>query len=797
MSRRSICQFVVMFLLGVGWTLYDKTVCLGAAGVFFCYLLWHVIRHITSLQMRRCVLLVGCCFFVLGSIRGAVAQLQQEKCRDMITKGAVCSFQGKLYQIRQKEETKIYYLQDVILQREGEKLYSSSIILTSVSEEIPIGTKVTGYGRADPFARGRNEGNFDERAYYESMGITARLKNVCITGTIRGKGSILPFLMRLRERMQQVYIRELPGEEAGVLSAICLGEKELLAPEAKELFQLAGLSHLLAISGLHISLVGLGIYRLLRRCGAGFFFGSLISGGLLLLYAVMSGMSVSTQRAFVMFLLSLVAGCLGRSYDTLCALAASAGILIWREPALLGNSGFLFSFLTVLGIASLCKTMTIGKGKAASALLSAAMIQLVTLPLLATFYFEIPIYSMLLNTLLLPSVGLLLGCGLAGGLAGCVWPLLGRLFLFPCHLLLFFYEMAADISLRLPGARQITGCPPQWRVVVYYILLLLLIYGFDRKKRSVAQQADVKKEAVMRRAVIRHAAAEMTILAGLVCFLLWRPLGGFEVTMLDVGQGEGIFFRSGEGVSFFVDGGSTSVKDAGRYRILPFLKYRGIRRMDYWLISHTDEDHISGLREALEEGYPIDTLVFAKAMDTKERKELCRLAEKNKTKVLYFGEGDKIFTDSLTLTCLYPGEQEIFEGANENSMVLLLEQEHFRMLLTGDLGEEQEQWLAKRWSGGGQEKSVCAGPGKVDVLKVAHHGSRYSSSEALLSLLQPDIALISAGEHNFYGHPAPETIERLGETGSVIYCTVNTGQIRITLCREGVKAEPFLTGDFP
>lgn len=223
-----------------------------------------------------------------------------------------------------------------------------------------------------------------------------------------------------------------------------------------------------------------------------------------------------------------------------------------------------------------------------------------------------------------------------------------------------------------------------------------------------------------------------------------------------------------------IDGGSTSEDQVGKYRILPFLQYHKIRQVDYWIVTHTDEDHVSGLIEVLEGGYPVSKLVLSEASmknefgpeDSDEMAvRLQEAARQNHTEIQTVSQGAVIRAEELQMTCLYPESKEEITDKNELSQVWLLEHDGWRFLFTGDLGEEGEQLL--------EERGLLE---DVDVLKVGHHGSNYSSSEQFLGEISPEYAIISVGE-NSYGHPGKDAMERLGEAGVQIEMTMHNGQI--------------------
>ncbi len=260
-------------------------------------------------------------------------------------------------------------------------------------------------------------------------------------------------------------------------------------------------------------------------------------------------------------------------------------------------------------------------------------------------------------------------------------------------------------------------------------------------------------------------------------------MSGLEVDILVVDQGDGIYIQSEEGLHIFIDGGSSGASDVGTYRILPFLKYKGIRSIDYWIVTHPDSDHFSGLLECIESGYAIKNLVFATAVYKNSNYEtLMATAEEYKINVCYIQAGDTIGSESLTLTCIYPSAdmEGAYDDPNPLSIVLLLETDGFKGLFTGDLAIEQEELF---------DFDLI---GKIDFFKVSHHGSNYSNSSLLLAATSPTYAAISCGANNSYGHPGADALARLTEAGCNILYTMNSGQIKIRLVENEIAITTFI-----
>ncbi len=257
------------------------------------------------------------------------------------------------------------------------------------------------------------------------------------------------------------------------------------------------------------------------------------------------------------------------------------------------------------------------------------------------------------------------------------------------------------------------------------------------------------------------------------CFmlcLLVRPGIGTRVDFLDVGQGDGIFINDASDHSLMIDGGSTSEKRVGEYVILPFLKYNGVRDIDYWILTHADEDHISGLKDVIEDGYRIQNILISKASkDDEGFSELIRQSKECGINIVYVQAGDSLALDGGKMICLSPKATYKTDDRNELSQVWgWFGDDGMDYLFTGDVGADTEKTLIKEYKLDG-----------IDILTVAHHGSKYSSPDEYIEEISPKISIISCAQKNKYGHPHKETLDRLEQAGSYVLKTFEEGQISI------------------
>ncbi|MFR6044289.1 MAG: ComEC/Rec2 family competence protein [[Ruminococcus] lactaris] len=585
--------------------------------------------------------LVMACLFVLAVQLARVCLLADTKDQQMtlaeeIPDGTEVSVSGTVEWVREKEKITAVCLRKNQVRYAGTILKESKLVVCirpdQLKEQLNIGDKVIAEGEKESFDAARNPGNFDQKEYYRKQGIHVKVR----ADTLEKQSEKSLLYDRIKNEMWK-WRKKLSGQlqtkmgsyYGGTMSAILLGEKSGLDEEMRKLYQKNGMGHLLAISGLHMSLIGMGLYSFLRKAGTSFFTAGMAGSSFLLLYTGMTGNGIASQRAWIMFAMRMGAEITGREYDALTGLAAAA---VWI----------------------------------------------------------------------------------------CIW----------------FYRLK---ERRTEKEQRKTKSRERWMGVPGILLVCLSV-----------------------------------LLPG-SCWLMHQVQGQVTVTVLDVGQGDGICIRMPGGKNCLIDGGSSDVSSVGAYRIEPYLLYCGIRNIDYAFVSHGDEDHISGIRELLEDqrlGIGIRTLVLpAEEYWDEKLKELAVLAAENGTRIAEIHAGEQVVDGTgeqkMSLRCIGP-EMGLSESGNAASMVLQAEYGNFSMLLTGDV------------EGAGEKQLVKSGRlGKCRILKAAHHGSKNSGTEEFLDAVEPQIVLISAGRGNRYGHPHEETLERLKSRNCQVYSTQQCGAVTI------------------
>lgn len=640
-----------------------------------------------------------------------------------------------------------------------------------------------------------NPGQFDSKTYYNSLGIRYQFFGEELVRKRETPLSFYRLAGLAREKIDAAYQKILSVEDYGLLKAMFLGDKTDLSREQKDLYQDSGAAHLLAVSGLHVSIVGGLLFRALRKKGCSYAFSCAAGSVVLVFYAAMTGFGNSVFRAAIMFLCFMLSQYFGAEYDLISSMSLAGIIMLLDSPWRLLESGCILSFTAIFSIGMILpcakgfeekrrkKKLTAGEfpieKKWQKTIRQAFFVNLILsmaiTPLLLRFYYQWSPYSVFINLIVIPAMSPLLLSAVAGGVFGIFSQLAGFCGCIPAVVLLRGFEGLFHLVSTIPGSVVVTGCPPWWEIGLIYVLeLCFFLFWY-----------------------YRLWSGGLILVLILVAGTFFRPVASLKITMLDVGQGECIFLQMPTGQTMLIDGGSTSKKHIADSIILPALKYYGTDHLDYAIITHTDEDHISGIRELLEEKYPVKNVIFPDvvSVDTEEKvifeskdsiktvnganlenqdtvvttKDIINDVEKKKYSITKMHQGDRIRFGQVTISCLHPQKGWKQEDVNSGSLVLQLSYKDFTMLFTGDLNGEQEPLL--------NTSTLPITP--IDILKTAHHGSKNSTTEAFLKTFRPKTAILSAGKNNLYGHPHKETVKRLQKSGADIYGTLWGGAIII------------------
>lgn len=698
-----------------------------------------------------------------------------------------------------------------------------------------------------------NEGEFSLTRYYKGEGISGVFQANTIELIQGGSSPFAKELFTLKQRLGNRISSLYPEETAAFLKSLFLGERSGITLSEKSLYQSAGISHILAISGLHLSLLGEFFYRLLRKAKLSSLLSSLITSFFLFSYFLFTGSSHSAFRALFMLFLRFAAIQLGKGKDLLSQLSFALLFLLWLNPLSLYSVGMQCSFFTLFVfflleerpgktvrkkkekvLSKICKKHALGFSKHPSLLLKfpaylsklipcllstlphrlqgSFLFYLALLPLFSLIQFSFPLYAPLLNLLLLPLLPFFFLLGAVSIFLSYLPEqdfLLLRLFSFSSrfllNLLFQIFHLFMEKSLALPFSQILLG-KMQVLSVIFYFLVLYLLFFFPKTKTFFPKALKGRLFSPCLCKVYRTFLSLLLSLGFLLSLPLYlpKPPKELEIAALDVGQGDGFVLRKGKLV-FTIDNGSTSKNLFPEQIFFPYCKAKRIQHIDYALLTHCDRDHISGIQALLEKNPSISLshlILPASALEDHRYDLLKRLAYNHGADISYWQKGDElVFSEQgiclsakenalaenramtkkgcpdakshqLHIRCFYPNDSSHIEEANAHSIGCLLEYGNFRMLFTGDMPKEAEEALLENC----REAEVSP---VVDVLKLAHHGSKTSSYPSFLSETQAKFALFSYGKKNRYGHPHKNTVENCQKYRLFPLETAKLGEILI------------------
>jgi competence protein ComEC len=661
------------------------------------------------------------------------------------------------------------------------------------------GDQITYRGSLEPAPDGPGFGEYLARS---GIRYTSRARSMERIGSA---DSPLAALEQLRRGAGESLARALPEPQAGLAAAILIGLRDLVSRDVTDAFRTSGLSHVVAISGWHVALLGGVISACLR--GLSRRPRSMLVLGAIVGYAVLAGASPSVVRAALMATVVLLARESGRAGQAPAALGLAAVVMLLVDPETVTDIGFQLSLTATAGIlhwagpwAAALRRRFPQRAPAwlVETLAVSLAAQAATLPLVLLHFGRLSLVAPLANLLVAPIVPpVMLAAALALGAGAVISAGVPALLLAPFSVL---GAVALGLMVTIAGATagmpfaSIELAPPLDTASSAAAALCVLVAVARRRRAGGSRQAGgaspqnppaAQKRPEARRSSNGPARALLAGACGLSLVLALvaaaRPDGRLHLTVLDVGQGDAILLEGPSGGRMLVDTGPDPD------RLLGLLDARvpaWDRRLDMVVLTHPHEDHVAGLALLLDR-YRIGSvgepgMVGLGPGDAAFRQRMAALGRQ--TRLL--AAGDRMSLDGVRIDVHWPRRGGVPErpadsgkGVNNVSIVLELKYGDRRFLLTGDVEEEIDPQLL---AAGIADSSVATGEAAFDVLKVAHHGSGTATTDSFVERLRPRVAVVSAGWGNPYGHPSPATVARLERAGARLYRTDLDGSIEIS-----------------
>lgn len=594
----------------------------------------------------------------------------------------------------------------------------------------------------------------------------------------------------------------LPAGTKEICVGILIGEREDISEQITEAFKESNLTHMLAVSGAHMSYVVLGISIVLKKLGKRS--QKIITILFLCFFVGLTKFTPSVERAGIMTIMSIIATLMYRQPDVYNNLACSGLIILIINPYTLLDIGFQLSYAGTIGIVLFdkkilkyieLKTKTVGyrvmlgrinkdefcnevKWKVIKKAIK-FIINLFALTISANLMI-IPVMMFNFNTISLtfwvsniiagPFIGIIMILGFIVYVVSIFSMNLANIIAMPLNILIQILLKIAEVCSKLPGSSIIVKTPNVVEIMSYYIIIFGCIFY-----RDILNKFRIKKE-------IKYIVICILIIN--ICLGLIENIGikNLRIYFVDVGQGDCTLIRTPHNKTVIIDGGGSEKDDGfdvGEKTVLPYLLDRRIKKIDYMMISHFDSDHIGGLLYILE-NISVDNVIISKQGKMSANYNYFKnIIKGKKINVIMVKEGDRVHVDkNIYFDILFPEDTLINSNIlNNNSIVAKLHYNKVSMIFTGDIESIAEKQIINKYVG---TKKL-----KTTILKVAHHGSKSSSIQSILNLMQPEIALIGVGSKNTFGHPNSGVLERLKNMETKIYRTDNNGEIEIEINSKG------------
>lgn len=616
------------------------------------------------------------------------------------------------------------------------------------------------------------EGEFkqpEEARNYKGYNYKQYLKTKKIIGTVElEKAKILKssngsFIHNIQKYIRDTINGTLTDEEGNLLLAILLGDKDKLSEDIQESFKTSNLSHMLAVSGAHVSYIILGLTYVLQNSIIGKKNGKIVCIIFLLAFMAITNFTPSVTRACIMAILTLFSSIIYRKSDVYTNISVVALITLIFNPYSLLDLGFQLSYGGTIGIIIFIKRIQEKKSnsKVINYIKQMALVSIyaniIIIPIMMYHFNTVSFTFIISNIMASPILGIIVITGFLFIIASITVKPLTRLIAIFIKPILSILIKISQICSKLPFSNILVVTPYMFNVISYYAIIL---YCIKSKKNNKCK--------------IIICLLIVLILINFIIYIFPQKL---RIFFIDVGQGDSTLIITPDKKTVLIDGGGSDSFDVGKKVLLPYLLDRRILKIDYVLISHFDTDHCGGILTIMEKVKVKNIIISEQAEHSENYERFKKLMIHKKIRLIEVKKGDKIKIGRYSeFKILFPTSRLLSENPlNNNSIVAQFNYNNFKMLFTGDIEKLAEQQILKA------EKAEI----RADILKVAHHGSKTSSIPEFIKAVKPKIALIGVGKNNTFGHPNQQTIKNLENIKCRIYRTDLQGEIIIKIDQKG------------
>ncbi len=765
MFNRPLCIATICYIIGIIMGLY-----LSSFGIVFllCFLLF-IIAFRFNKKMYIYILII-----IIGFSYIKFIDYSYEKDYGLVNSKGNYIIEGIVVSDKRDKEYKEVYDLDV-KKIDGIKIEKSKKYLLNIKKSKEMNIKFGDYikinAKIEQPSKARNYMGFDYQKYLKSKKIIATIidvENVEILDV--NKANIEKNIFNsVRNNIKKIMYKLLPKDAKELVVGMMIGDKEELDANITENFKNSNLTHMLAVSGAHISYVILGLNLILKKISNRF--KKIFIIFFLIFFVGVTNFTPSVQRASIMAILLLISTMLYKSQDTYTSIAFSGLIILIINPYSFFDIGFQLSFGGTIGIVLMYNNLvkrfkTNGKlkGYIVSSICVSVCANLIIIPIMAFDFNTVSLTFWISNLLAGPFLGVIIILGFCMYLISFVIFPVAKIISIPLKYLIYILLVIVKYCSKIPFSSITIRTPYIFEILIYYIVLYLS-FNYAKIKPYF------KKLVVIIMIVILIANS---------CIYV-KNHGKMIIYFIDVGQGDSTLIRTAQSKIILIDGGGSenSSFDVGEKTLLPYLLDRKITVLDYVVISHFDTDHCGGILYLMKHIKVKNIIISKQGKESSNYNKFKNIVLDKGISVIFAKKGDKIKIDNETyMDVLFPSNNLISDNIlNNNSIVTKICYNNFSILFTGDVEEIAENEICRKYN--------TTNKLKANILKVAHHGSKTSSTAEFIKMVKPQIALIGVGEKNKFGHPNDGVIQRLKNMNTKIYRTDQMGEIVIQINNMG------------
>ena len=795
--KRPILIAALGYIIGIVWGLYFKVVLIFCSIIAICMLIVEKnknILRIIKLVINKKVTILLLIFIIAGFIHIKFLKYDYEKIYISLENVNIV---GTIVSSKKEKQ----YINEYKIETEkinNIKLKKKFILLTK-NKEIEYGNKIRLEGTYIKPSKSRNYRGFDYSNYLKTENIYGTIEQNGKIELIKEKNINYLFinLYKVKNKIIKNINNKFPEETRGVVLGILLGDKSSIEEDVRQNFADSSLSHILAVSGTHISYVVICISVLFKKLKLNKNIRKVLTSLVLFMYLYLVDFSVSATRAVIMSTIVIMQMLFYRKQDTITTIAFSSIIILINNPYSILNIGFLLSYGGTIGIILFVNRISIEskedffqrfKSYLKDICIVTISAQTIIMPIIIYYFNTISFTFIISNIIASLIIGPIIMIGLVIiAISFFKIPIISLIIRF-YNILIVILVRTADIISKIPMSKIYLKTPTTLEIIFYYsvvflIALLIYIKKSNRKFIKKTIQIDIYN---LKNFFInnRNKVLIFISIVSLISITSIKIPKELKINFIDVGQGDSCLITTPQNKKVIVDSGGSESYDVGKNVLLPYLLDKRITKIDYIMISHFDTDHCKGFEYVLE-NLKVKNVIISKQSETSENfKQIMKIIRKKRINLIIVQKETKIKIDNFTtVDILSPQSENIADNMNDNSIVAKFEAYNFSILFTGDASEKIEKELIK-------EKINL----KSDILKVSHHGSKTGTSEEFLKSVKPKIALIGVGENNKFGHPTKDVIKRLTENKIKIYRTDTDGEIRIKIKKsKNIKIKKHIT----